>query len=128
MVASAFADAQRLLTAGADKIAVNSAAVERPLLSELSDAFGKQCTVISIDAARRDDRSWDVVTHSGKTDLACVPSKAVDAVHRGAGEILLTSWDQDGTREGYDLELISRFAKRSLYPSLRQAVLTRQSI
>ncbi len=106
------ADAEAMLRAGADKVAVNSAAVARPqLLEELSQRFGSQCAVLAIDAARfaadRPDRGWCAVTRAGTQREAL---DAVDWAGRGealgAGEILLTSWDKDGTREGYDLELL----------------------
>ena len=100
-------DAARLLDAGADKVGVNSAAVARPaLLEELATRFGAQCTVLAIDAARKDD-GWVVVVKSGKerTGRDAV-AWAVEGTTRGAGEVLLTSWDRDGTREGYDLELL----------------------
>lgn len=101
-------DAQRLLEAGADKVAVNSAAVQRPeLLSQLADKFGSQCIVIAIDAAGSGG-AWSVVTHSGsKATVLDAIQWAVDANQRGAGEVLLTSIDRDGTRDGYDLALIA---------------------
>lgn len=100
-------DASRLLEAGADKIGVNTAAVSRPaLITEMSGRFGAQCTVLAVDAARSRG-GWEVVVESGRhpTGLDVVEwcQKAVSA---GAGEILLTSWDRDGTGDGYDLELI----------------------
>jgi len=105
------ADAATLLEAGADKVSVNTAAVERPgLIGEMSQLFGAQCTVIAVDAARAGD-GWETVTHSGKTwtglDAVAWCRTAEEA---GAGEILLTSWDRDGTRVGYDLELVSAVA------------------
>ncbi len=102
------ADGARLLEAGADKVAVNSAAVARPeLIDDLAQRFGAQCTVLSLDAARRGS-SWEVVTLSGRnrTGIDAV-AWAREAVARGAGEVLLTSWDRDGTRDGYDLELVA---------------------
>ncbi len=101
------ADAEALLSAGADKVAINTAAVEAPeRLDELADRFGRQCIVLSIDA-RRVDGSFMVLTHSGGTprDLDAAVW-AVEGEARGAGEILLTSHDRDGTRSGYDLELL----------------------
>ena len=101
-------DAARLLNAGADKVAVNSAAVSRPrLIQELAESFGSQCTVVAIDAATTERRSWEVVTLSGtfRTGLD-VLDWAREAQRRGAGELLLTSWDRDGTREGYDCALL----------------------
>lgn len=101
------ADAERLLAAGADKVAVNTAAVRRPaFLTELATRFGQQCTVLSLDAARTDG-GWSVVVRSGterqSLDAIDWARQAVDA---GAGEVLLTSWDRDGTRQGYDLALL----------------------
>lgn len=99
-------DAARALRAGADKVAVNSAAVARPaLLTELSSRFGAQCVVASIDA-RRTAEQWRVFTHAGTTPTGRdAVAWARECVERGAGEIVLTSIDRDGTRAGYDLEL-----------------------
>jgi len=101
-------DAVALLEAGADRVAVNTAAVQRPkLIDELADRFGSQCTVLAIDAARRGDGSWEVVVDGGRTRTERdVERWARSAAARGAGEILLTSWDRDGTRSGYDTALI----------------------
>ena len=99
-------DAAALLEAGADKVSVNTAAVARPeILEELAIRFGVQCTVLAIDAALRDGR-FEVLIKGGRegTGIDAV-GWAKQAVERGAGEILLTSWDRDGTREGYDLPL-----------------------
>jgi imidazoleglycerol phosphate synthase cyclase subunit len=104
----AVADAGALLEAGADKVAVNTAAVERPgLLAEMARLFGCQCTVLALDAARAGN-GWEVVTLSGRgrTGRDAVVW-ARQAAELGAGEILLTSWDRDGTGAGYDLELIA---------------------
>lgn len=101
-------DASRLLEAGADKVAVNTAAVSRPgLITELHDRFGAQCTVVAVDAAMKGS-DWEVVVGSGRhrTGIDAV-AWCVDAVAHGAGEILLTSWDRDGTGDGYDLELLA---------------------
>jgi imidazoleglycerol phosphate synthase cyclase subunit len=100
-------DAGSLLEAGADKVAVNTAAVARPeLLGELAREFGCQCTVLALDAAREGD-GWRVVVRSGRDRLDLdVVEWAVTAVEAGAGEILLTSWDRDGTGSGYDLDLL----------------------
>jgi imidazole glycerol-phosphate synthase subunit HisF len=107
------ADAQAVLDAGADKVSVNSAALARPgLIDELARTFGAQCVVLAIDAKRRPDGEtsyedgWDAYvaggrTRSGRDALAWVR----EGVERGAGEILLTSMDRDGTSDGYDLEL-----------------------
>lgn len=100
-------DAQALLEAGADKVAVNTAAVSRPaLLAEMASEFGRQCTVLALDAARGAD-GWRVVVRSGRDRLDLdVVEWAQAAVDAGAGEILLTSWDRDGTGAGYDLDLL----------------------
>lgn len=101
-------DARRLLEAGADKVGVNTAAVDRPdLVTELSELFGAQCTVVAVDAASTGD-SWEVVVRSGKVRTGRdVVAWCAEVAKRGAGEILLTSWDRDGTGEGYDVDLIS---------------------
>ncbi len=102
------ADALRLLEAGADKVAVNSAAVASPgLVNELSRRFGAQCTVVSVDARRCEEGGWKVVVRAGSEvrELQALDWIA-EVVDRGAGEILLTSWDRDGTGDGYDLELL----------------------
>lgn len=105
--------AERLLVAGADKVSVNTAAVNEPsLLVRLAERVGRQCVVLAIDAAACADGSgWEVVTLSGKNRTGIdAAAWAGEAVERGAGEILLTSWDRDGTREGYDLSLIAAIA------------------
>jgi imidazoleglycerol phosphate synthase cyclase subunit len=107
-------DAAALLEAGADKVGINTAAVKRPgLLDELAARFGCQCTVLAIDAARaRDDSGkYEVITLSGRENSGLdAIGWAREAVDRGAGEILLTSWDRDGTKQGYDLALIGAIA------------------
>jgi cyclase len=103
------ADVGNSLRAGADKVSINSAAVKNPgVLTESAMRFGAQCVVASIDARREGD-GWRVYTQGGRmrTDLEPV-SWAVECVNRGAGEILLTSIDRDGTRDGYDIELTRR--------------------
>jgi imidazoleglycerol phosphate synthase cyclase subunit len=110
-------DASRLLDAGADKVGVNSAAVDDPeLIARCAERFGAQCVVLAIDAARTGATTsappaWRVVTRSGstRTDLDAVAWASRGAA-LGAGEILLTSWDRDGTRSGYDLELVRAVA------------------
>lgn len=111
-------DARALLLAGADKCGVNTAAVERPeLLTEISERFGSQCAVLSVDAKRRSvdanrreergESGWEVVTHGGRQPTGRDAIEWIlEAVARGAGEILLTSIDSDGTRDGYDLPLL----------------------
>ena len=106
----AASDAGRLLDAGADKVGVNTAAVQDPtLLTAIATRYGAQCTVLALDAARRlDGAGWEVVVRSGKERTGMDAIRwAVEAASRGAGEILLTSWDRDGTRAGYDLALIA---------------------
>ncbi len=100
------ADAQGVLDAGADKVSVNSAAVARPeLVGELADVFGAQCVVLAIDA-KRAGTGWEVYVAGGRTATGVdVVRWAREGVERGAGEILLTSMDRDGTSDGYDLEL-----------------------
>jgi cyclase len=102
-------DARRLLRAGADKVSINTSAVEdRAVVSACADAFGSQATVVAIDAKRRETGGWQVFTHGGRraTGLDAV-DWAAEVVERGAGEILLTSMDRDGARNGYDLALLS---------------------
>lgn len=108
---------QRLLEAGADKVTVNSSAVTRPaLIGEIAEACGSQCCVLAIDARRQGD-SWVVLTHGGRRDTGLdALDWARQAVDLGAGEILLTSWDQDGTRSGFDLPLTRRFAETLSVP------------
>lgn len=101
-------DARSMLRAGADKVSVNTSAVQRPeLITEIADVFGAQCCVCAVDAKRRADGSgWEVFLHGGRTPTGIDTIEWVgDAVRRGAGEILLTSMDRDGTREGFDIEL-----------------------
>ncbi|GIU97724.1 MAG: imidazole glycerol phosphate synthase subunit HisF [Actinomycetota bacterium] len=105
-------DVRDLLRAGADKVALNSAAVRDPeLLTRCAGAFGSQCIVIAIDARRRDG-GWEVVIDAGRTPtgLDAVRWAHEATARRGAGEVLLTSMDRDGTGEGYDLELLEAVA------------------
>ena len=107
-------DVRRLLNAGADKVSINTAAVQNPdLVREASDKVGNQCIVVAIDAKRSaDGASWEVYTHGGRkpTGLDAV-QWAVRMTDAGAGEILLTSMDRDGTRDGFDLELTRAVAE-----------------
>lgn len=100
-------NARELLRAGADKVSLNTAAVQRPeLISEVAEAFGCQCVVLAIDARRRPAGGWEVTTHGGRQSTTRdALAWAKEGVERGAGEILLTSMDADGTKSGYDLEL-----------------------
>lgn len=105
-------DASRLLDSGADKVSVNTAAVDNPdILDALANRFGSQFVVLAVDA-QRDGPRWIVTTRSGSrpTGLDAI-DWCVQADRRGAGEILLTSWDRDGTREGYDTDLIRAVAR-----------------
>jgi imidazole glycerol-phosphate synthase subunit HisF len=106
------ADAQAVLDAGADKVSVNSAAVARPeLIDELARRFGAQCVVLAIDARARPTDGWEVVVAGGRTPTGReAVAWAREGVARGAGEILLTSMDRDGTMDGYDLELVRAVA------------------
>jgi len=110
-------DARRLLRAGADKVSVNTAAVDRPeLIAEIAAEFGNQCVVVAIDARRREEAiegasAWQVWTHGGRTATGIdVLAWARRAESLGAGEILLTSMDRDGTRDGFDTELTAAVA------------------
>lgn len=102
-------DVARLLEAGADKVGVNTAAVRRPeLVADMAERFGSQCTIVAVDAARTSHARWQVVVTSGREPTARdVVAWCREVTDRGAGEILLTSWDRDGTREGYDTELVA---------------------
>jgi len=110
-------DARALLLAGADKVAVNSAAVARPqVVAEIAERFGSQCCVASVDA-RRTERGWEVFTHGGRraTGIDAI-DHALRLADLGAGELLVTSMDRDGTRSGYDLDLIRTIADRTGVP------------
>src|SRR3954471_24174766 len=128
-------DAQAVLDAGADKVSVNFSALERPeLISELAEVFGSQCVVIAIDAKRRGagdesetcqappghfgDAEWDVYVHGGRTKVEGMEAVewAREATELGAGEVLLTSMDRDGTTDGYDLELTRYVAEAVSVP------------
>ena len=106
------ADAQAVLDAGADKVSVNSAAVARPeLLDELADTFGAQCVVLAIDG-KRTDEGFEVFVNGGRVATGRdVVEWAREGAERGAGEILLTSMDRDGTKDGYDIELTRAVAE-----------------
>ena len=112
-------DAHRLLSAGADKVSVNSAAVRNPdLINQMSERFGAQCTVVAIDAKGYTEQAgWYVVTRSGtQQETLDAVQWAATAQQRGAGEVLLTSFDRDGTRSGYDLELLAAVTTASSLP------------
>jgi cyclase len=111
-------DAQAVLDAGSDKVAVNSAALARPeLIDELAHSFGAQCVVLSIDAKGCDAGGWEAYVAGGRTPTGRDAVEwAREGVERGAGEILLTSMDRDGTNAGYDLELTASVAQRVAVP------------
>ncbi len=100
-------DFRAILREGADKVSVNSAAIMNPrLISDAADKFGSQCVVVAIDAKRRDDGGWNIYKNGGRVDMGIDAIEwAMKAESLGAGEILLTSMDKDGTKAGYDLEL-----------------------
>lgn len=111
-------DARALLLAGADKVAVNSAAVTRPaVVAEIADKFGSQCCVASVDARQVEPGRWEVFTHGGRhaTGIDAV-EHAVRLANLGAGELLVTSMDRDGTKSGYDLALIRTIADQVRVP------------
>lgn len=111
-------DAQAVLDAGADKVGINSAAVKRPeLIGEMAEVFGSQCVVLAIDAKRTGEDGWEVFTAGGRnaTGLDAV-EWAIEGANRGAGEILLTSMDRDGTKDGYDIELTRTIAQAVSIP------------
>ena len=122
-------DAGRLLEAGADKVGVNTAAVSRPaLIGEIADRFGTQCTVLAVDAAAG-AAGWEVVVESGRKRTGLdVVEWCQKAVAIGAGEILLTSWDRDGTRSGYDLDLVSAVSSAVTVPVIASGGADRPAI
>jgi cyclase len=105
-------DIRELLTAGADKVSINTAAIHDPALIEAgAPVFGRQCIVVAIDARREPAGGWGVYTHGGRRAAGLdAIAWAAEAARRGAGEILLTSMDRDGTRDGYDLPLLEAVA------------------
>jgi cyclase len=111
-------DAQAVLDAGADKVSVNSAALARPeLLDELASTFGAQCVVLAIDAKARDSNGWEAYVAGGRTPTGRdAVAWAREGSERGAGEILLTSMDRDGTNAGYDLALTAAVAQAVSVP------------
>lgn len=111
-------DFSALLKAGADKVAVNSAAILRPeIISEAAEKFGSQCVVLAIDARRRPEGGWTVYRNGGRIDMGIDAVEwAVRGVELGAGEILLTSMDCDGTKNGYDIELTRAISERVSVP------------
>ena len=115
-------DFTQLLRAGADKVSVNSAAIKRPeIINEAAYKFGSQCVVVAIDAKRRETGGWDVYINGGRINMGIDAVEwAVEAERRGAGEILLTSMDCDGVKEGYDLDLTREVSRRVGIPAARE--------
>ena len=111
-------DVRKLLLAGADKVSVMTAAVKNPtIISELAEKFGSQCIVVAVDAKQVSPGKWEVFTHGGRTPTGLDAIEyAAQAAERGAGEILLTSMDRDGTREGFDTQLTRTIADRVSVP------------
>lgn len=112
------ADIRQTLLSGADKVSINSAAVKDPsLLTEGAKRFGNQCIVLAIDAKKAESGKWEVYVHGGRTPTGLdAVAWAVRGVNAGAGEILLTSMDRDGTRDGYDLVLTEAIASSVSVP------------
>jgi len=111
-------EAQAVLDAGADKVSVNSAALARPdVIGELAEVFGSQCVLVAIDA-KRENGAWDVYVNGGRSMVEGreAVAWAREATERGAGEVLLTSMDRDGTTDGYDIELTSAVAEAVAVP------------
>jgi cyclase len=111
-------DVHQVLRSGADKVAINTAAIARPnLISEIAQRFGSQCMVLSVEAKRRPDGGWEAYTNNGREHTGLdVVDWVTQAVECGAGEILLTSVDQEGTRKGLDIELLKAVSARVNVP------------
>ena len=111
-------DVRRLLNAGADKVSMNSSAVANPdLVSDASAHYGSQCIVVAIDAKQTPSGTWEVFTHGGRTPTGIdVVAWAKEVTERGAGEILLTSMNRDGSKDGFDLELTAAVSKAVSVP------------
>ena len=111
-------DFKAILREGADKVSVNSAAIDNPnLIAEAADKFGSQCVVLAIDAKKRSDGGWNIFKHGGRIDCGIDAVEwAMKAVELGAGEILLTSMDCDGTKAGYDIDLTRTIAENVNVP------------
>lgn len=114
---SSLKDVRKLLELGADKVSINTSAVNRPeLIEEIASACGSQCCVVAIDARKRSNISdgsvWEVLTKGGSVVTGMDAMQwGEECVRRGAGEIMLTSWDADGTQEGFDLEMVKAFSR-----------------
>ncbi len=113
-------DARRILRAGADKVSINTAAIERPeLITELAEEFGRQCVVVAVDAKRseKDPGKFEVFSHGGRTATGLdAKSWIQEVVQRGVGEILQTSMDKDGTLDGFDLEMLRELGRECSVP------------
>lgn len=111
-------DFKMILREGADKVAVNSAAIMNPdLISEAAEKFGSQCVVVAVDAKRRSDGGWNIFKNGGRVDMGIDAIEwVIKAEKLGAGEILLTSMDCDGTKKGYDIELLRTAAENVSIP------------
>ncbi|WP_108507637.1 imidazole glycerol phosphate synthase subunit HisF [Polynucleobacter acidiphobus] len=111
-------DVRRLLNAGADKVSMNSSAVANPdLVSDASAHYGSQCIVVAIDAKQTAPKRWEVFTHGGRKGTGIDAIEwAMEVAKRGAGEILLTSMDRDGTKDGFDLELTAAVSRAVSVP------------
>ena len=111
-------DIKNFLLAGADKVSINSSAIANPdLISEGAEKFGKQCIVVAIDAKKNTSDTWDVYTHGGRNNTGIdTLNWAGLAESKGAGEILLTSMDKDGTKKGFDLELVKAVSSKVNIP------------
>ena len=111
-------DVRRLLNAGADKVSINSSVVANPdLVSDASAHYGSQCIVVAIDAKQTPSGTWEVFTHGGRTPTGIdVVAWAKEVTERGAGEILLTSMNRDGSKDGFDLELTAAVSKAVSVP------------
>lgn len=111
-------DVTDLLNAGADKVSINTAAVKRPeLINEVSTQFGSQCCVVAIDARKKDETVWEVLIKGGRESVGLdALAWAEECVSRGAGEILLTSWNRDGMQNGFDIEMVKAFSEKLPIP------------
>lgn len=111
-------DFKMLLREGADKISINSSAINNPrLIADAADKFGSQCVVVAIDARRREDGGWNIYKNGGRIDVGIDAVEwAIKVTELGAGEILLTSMDADGTKAGYDLELTKAISENVSVP------------
>ena len=115
--------AEKIIKAGADKVAINSAAIQNPnLINQISEQFGTQCVVLAMDVKKKNN-TWRVYSHAGKQDTGMDALEwAKEVQTRGAGEILLTSMDKDGTKDGYDLEITRLISEKLSIPIIISGV------